>query len=102
MCRSSRDAGVRRVDRFLHADPVRAREPASQPRDVVLTPKAWRDLVQVNTWVKRVDVVAARAHAEPTTGDCQQFVLDCMLGATASRKLATNTGWRRQPTNRPC
>src|SRR6476646_4209919 len=36
---------------FCAQEPTECAGGTSTPRDVVLSPRAWRDLVQINTWV---------------------------------------------------
>ena len=71
----------------------------SQPRDVVLTPKAWRDLVQVNTWVNNTikpmtdldhwGVVEKWSYPDDGYGDCEDYVL-------LKRRMLIDAGWPRE------
>ena len=72
---------------------------ASQPRDVVLTPKAWTDLVRVNAYINDTikpltdlehwGVVERWNYAEDGYGDCEDYVL-------AKRKMLMQAGWPRE------
>ena len=71
----------------------------SQPRDVVLTPKAWRDLVQVNTWVNNAikpmtdldhwGVVEKWSYPDDGYGDGEDYVL-------LKRRMLLQAGWPRE------
>jgi predicted transglutaminase-like cysteine proteinase len=70
-----------------------------EARDVVLTPKAWRDLVQINKWVNESvwpvtdmdhwGVVDRWNYPDDGYGDCEDYVL-------LKRKLLMRAGWPRQ------
>jgi predicted transglutaminase-like cysteine proteinase len=72
---------------------------ASQPRDVVLTPKAWTDLVRVNAYINDTikpltdlehwGVVERWNYPEDGYGDCEDYVL-------AKRKMLMQAGWPRE------
>lgn len=69
------------------------------PRDVVLSPKAWSDLVQVNTWVnEQVKPVTDIEHwgvverwnfPDDGKGDCEDYVLQ-------KRRMLIRAGWPRE------
>lgn len=69
------------------------------PRDVVLSPKAWTDLVQVNTWVNdQVKPVTDIEHwgvverwnfPDDGKGDCEDYVL-------LKRRMLIRAGWPRE------
>jgi len=69
------------------------------PRDVVLSPKAWTDLVQVNTWVNdTVKPVTDIEHwgvverwnlPDDGKGDCEDYVL-------LKRRMLIEAGWPRE------
>jgi len=69
------------------------------PRDVVLSPKAWTDLVQVNTWVnEQVKPVTDIEHwgvverwnfPDDGKGDCEDYVL-------LKRRMLIRAGWPRE------
>jgi predicted transglutaminase-like cysteine proteinase len=71
----------------------------SAPRDVVLTPKAWTDLVRVNAWVNDTvkpmtdlehwGVVERWNYPEDGYGDCEDYVL-------AKRRMLMKAGWPRE------
>ena len=68
------------------------------PRDVVLSPRAWHDLVQVNNWVNgtikpmtdldHYGVVEKWAYPDDGYGDCEDYVL-------LKRRLLMQAGWPR-------
>jgi predicted transglutaminase-like cysteine proteinase len=72
---------------------------ATTPRDVVLTPKAWHDLVRVNAWVNGtikpitdVDhwgVVEKWSYPDDGYGDCEDYVL-------LKRRMLIAAGWPRE------
>jgi predicted transglutaminase-like cysteine proteinase len=69
------------------------------PRDVVLTSKAWRDLVQVNNWVNTAikpmtdldhwGVVEKWSYPDDGYGDCEDYVL-------LKRRMLLQAGWPRE------
>ena len=71
----------------------------SAPRDVVLTPKAWADMVKVNKWandsIKPVTdlehwgVVERWNYPDDGRGDCEDYVL-------LKRRLLMQAGWPRE------
>ena len=71
----------------------------SQPRDIVLTPKAWADMVKVNNWVNETvkpetdldhwDVVERWNYPDDGYGDCEDYVLQ-------KRKMLIKAGWPRE------
>lgn len=71
----------------------------SAPRDVVLSPKAWADLVQVNAWVNdHIKPITDLDHwgvaerwdfAEDGYGDCEEYVL-------VKRRMLMKGGWPRE------
>jgi predicted transglutaminase-like cysteine proteinase len=70
----------------------------AEPRDVVLSPKAWADLVQVNNWVNanikpmtdqdHWGVVERWNYPDDGYGDCEDYVL-------LKRKMLIKAGWPR-------
>ena len=68
------------------------------PRDVVLTTKAWKDLVRVNRWtnetirpmtdVEHWGVVEKWSYPDDGYGDCEDYVL-------LKRRLLMQAGWPR-------
>ena len=79
-----------------------ARECDTRPveaRDVVLTAKAWKDLVRINKWVNDTvkpitdlehwGVVERWSYPEDGYGDCEDYVL-------LKRRMLMQSGWPRQ------
>ncbi len=72
---------------------------AAAPRDVVLTPKAWTDLLQVNNWVndkikpvtdlEHWGVVERWNYPDDGYGDCEDYVL-------LKRRMLIKAGWPRE------
>ena len=72
---------------------------ASTPRDVVLTPKAWADMVKVNNWVNETikpvtdlehwGVVEQWDYPDDGKGDCEDYVL-------LKRRMLLQAGWPRE------
>ena len=71
----------------------------SQPRDIVLTSKAWSDLVKVNDWVNTTikpmtdldhwGVVERWNYPDDGYGDCEDYAL-------LKRKMLIKAGWPRE------
>jgi len=71
----------------------------SAPRDVVLTPKAWTDMVKVNAWVndnikpltdlEHWGVVERWNYPDDGYGDCEDYVL-------LKRRMLMLAGWPRE------
>jgi len=71
----------------------------SQPRDIVLTPKAWSDLVKVDDWVNETikpmtdmdhwGVVERWNYPDDGYGDCEDYAL-------LKRKMLIKAGWPRE------
>jgi predicted transglutaminase-like cysteine proteinase len=71
----------------------------SQPRDIVLTSKAWSDLVKVNDWVNETvkpmtdldhwGVVERWNYPDDGYGDCEDYVLQ-------KRRMLMKAGWPRE------
>jgi predicted transglutaminase-like cysteine proteinase len=84
---------------FCNQSPRECAGGPTQPRDVVLTPKAWRDLVQVNTWVNNAikpmtdldhwGVVEKWSYPDDGYGDCEDYVL-------LKRRMLLQAGWPRE------
>ena len=72
---------------------------ASAPRDVVLTTKAWEDMVKVNTWaneniqpvtdLEHWGVVERWNYPDDGKGDCEDYVL-------LKRRMLMQAGWPRE------
>lgn len=84
---------------FCADNPTECGGGASQPRDIVLSQTAWRDLSKVNRWVnENVKPMTDQDHwgvvekwSLPTDGygDCEDYVL-------LKRKLLIDAGWPRE------
>lgn len=84
---------------FCNENPEECREGRANPRDVVLSPTAWKDLVRVNRWVNdQIKPVTDMEHwgvverwSYPTDGygDCEDYVL-------LKRKTLIEAGWPRE------
>ena len=71
----------------------------STPRDVVLTPKAWSDMVKVNAWaneniqpvtdLEHWGVVERWNYPDDGKGDCEDYVL-------LKRRMLMQAGWPRE------
>ncbi len=71
----------------------------SSPRDVVLTPKAWTDLIHVNNWanenikpitdLEHWGVVERWNYPDDGYGDCEDYVL-------LKRRMLVKAGWPRE------
>ena len=71
----------------------------SAPRDVVLTRKAWKDLIRVNKWVNDTikpitdldqwGVVEKWSYPDTGKGDCEDYVL-------LKRRMLMQAGWPRE------
>lgn len=72
---------------------------SSQPRDIVLTERAWADLVKVNDWVNHAiepmtdlehwNVVERWNYPDDGYGDCEDYAL-------LKRRMLIKAGWPRQ------
>jgi predicted transglutaminase-like cysteine proteinase len=84
---------------FCTDSPGECRGNATQPRDIVMTQTAWRDLLRVNHWVNdNVKPMTDMEHwgvvekwSLPTDGygDCEDYVL-------LKRKMLIDAGWPRE------
>jgi predicted transglutaminase-like cysteine proteinase len=84
---------------FCADNPSECRGGTSQPRDIVLSQTAWRDLLRVNRWVNEtVKPLSDMDHwgvlerwSLPTDGygDCEDYAL-------LKRKILLDAGWARQ------
>src|ERR1700742_3016841 len=71
----------------------------SEPRDVVMTPKAWADMVKVNSWANETiqpvtdlehwGVVERWNYPDDGKGDCEDYVL-------LKRRMLMQAGWPRE------
>ena len=84
---------------YCSSNPGECAGGTSQPRDIVLTQTAWRDLLKVNRWVNEtVKPMTDMEHwgviekwSLPTDGygDCEDYVL-------MKRKMLIDAGWPRE------
>ncbi len=84
---------------FCAENPVECRGGPSEPRDIVMSQTAWRDLLKVNRWVN--DTIKPMTDMDhwgviekwslPTDGygDCEDYVL-------LKRKMLIDAGWPRE------
>ena len=83
---------------FCNDQPAECAGGPVAPRDVVLSPKAWHDLVDVNSWVNTTikpmtdldhyGVVEKWAYPDDGYGDCEDYVL-------LKRRMLIQAGWPR-------
>jgi len=84
---------------FCAENPRECASGPSNPRDVVLSAKAWKDLVRINKWVndtikpvtdmEQWNVVEKWSYPDSGKGDCEDYVL-------LKRKLLIQAGWPRE------
>jgi predicted transglutaminase-like cysteine proteinase len=84
---------------FCAEHPVDCRANPSAPRDVVLSNKAWTDLVRINKWVndnvkpmtdlEHWGVVEKWSYPDDGYGDCEDYVL-------LKRRMLMEAGWPRE------
>lgn len=84
---------------FCNQQPRDCAVPATEARDVVLSNKAWKDLVRVNKWVNDTikpitdqdhwGVVEKWSYPDDGKGDCEDYVL-------LKRRMLVEAGWPRQ------
>jgi len=84
---------------FCVEHPVECRVAPSVPRDVVLSNKAWTDLVRINKWVndnvkpmtdlEHWGVVEKWSYPDDGYGDCEDYVL-------LKRRMLMESGWPRE------
>ena len=84
---------------FCNDNPADCRASNTQARDIVMTQKAWKDLVRVNRWVNETikpitdldhwGVVEKWSYPTDGYGDCEDYVL-------MKRKLLIDAGWPRE------
>jgi predicted transglutaminase-like cysteine proteinase len=84
---------------FCNEHPRECAVSSTEPRDVVLTPKAWRDLLRVNKWVNQTikpitdmehwGVIERWSYPDDGKGDCEDYVL-------LKRRLLIEAGWPRE------
>jgi predicted transglutaminase-like cysteine proteinase len=84
---------------FCTETPAECKGGPSQPRDIVMTQAAWRDLIKVNRWVNETikpmtdmdhwGVVEKWSIPTDGYGDCEDYVL-------LKRKMLIDAGWPRE------
>jgi predicted transglutaminase-like cysteine proteinase len=84
---------------FCTESPAECKAGPSQPRDIVMTQAAWRDLLKVNRWVNETikpmtdmdhwSVVEKWSIPNDGYGDCEDYVL-------LKRKMLIDAGWPRE------
>ena len=84
---------------FCNEMPKECAASNSEPRDVVLTAKVWKDLVRVNKWVNDTiapvtdmdhwGVVEKWSYPDDGKGDCEDYVL-------LKRRMLMQAGWPRE------
>ena len=84
---------------FCNENPKDCVASTTKPRDVVLTSKAWKDLVSVNKWVNSTiqpitdlehwGVVERWSYPDDGKGDCEDYVL-------LKRRMLIQAGWPRE------
>jgi predicted transglutaminase-like cysteine proteinase len=84
---------------FCSDNPSDCRTASAQPRDIVMSQNAWKDLVRVNRWVNETvkpltdmdhwGVVEKWSYPTDGYGDCEDYVL-------MKRKMLIDAGWPRE------
>lgn len=84
---------------FCAEQPRECATPESAPRDIVLSQRAWRDLVRVNEWVNKTvkpltdmdhwGTVEKWSFPDDGHGDCEDYVL-------LKRRILLDAGWPRE------
>jgi predicted transglutaminase-like cysteine proteinase len=84
---------------FCGENPAECKGGPSQPRDIVMTQAAWRDLIKVNRWVNETikpmtdmdhwGVIEKWSLPTDGYGDCEDYVL-------LKRKMLIDAGWPRE------
>jgi predicted transglutaminase-like cysteine proteinase len=84
---------------FCTENPKECATAPSSARDVVLTPKAWRDMLRVNKWandtihpvtdLEHWGVVEKWSYPDDGKGDCEDYVL-------LKRRMLVQAGWPRE------
>ena len=84
---------------FCSVTPAECDVRASAPRDVILSNKAWKDLVRVNKWANETikpvtdaehwGVVERWSYPDDGYGDCEDYVL-------LKRRMLIQAGWPRE------
>jgi len=84
---------------FCVDNPRECSVPQGEPRDVVLSSRAWKDLVRINKWVNDTikpitdidqwGVVEKWSYPDDGKGDCEDYVL-------LKRRMLIQAGWPRE------
>jgi predicted transglutaminase-like cysteine proteinase len=84
---------------FCNEHPRECAASSTEPRNIVLTPKVWRDLVRVNKWVNDTikpitdlehwNMVERWSYPDDGKGDCEDYVL-------LKRRMLIQAGWPRE------
>jgi predicted transglutaminase-like cysteine proteinase len=84
---------------FCADHPLECKVAPSAPRDIVLSNRAWTDLVRINKWVndnvkpmtdlEHYGVVEKWAYPDDGYGDCEDYVL-------LKRRMLVEAGWPRE------
>jgi predicted transglutaminase-like cysteine proteinase len=84
---------------FCNENPADCRPAQAQPRDIVMTQTAWKDLQRVNRWVNEAvkpltdqdhwGVIEKWSYPTDGYGDCEDYVLQ-------KRKMLIDAGWPRE------
>lgn len=84
---------------FCNEQPKECLATSSNPRDIVLTAKAWKDLARINKWVNEAikpitdlehwGVVEKWSYPDDGYGDCEDYVL-------LKRRMLIEAGWPRE------
>ncbi len=84
---------------FCADRPLECKVTPTLPRDIVLTNKAWSDLVRINTWVNdnirpmtdtdHWGVVEKWSYPDDSYGDCEDYAL-------LKRRMLVEAGWPRE------
>jgi predicted transglutaminase-like cysteine proteinase len=84
---------------FCNENPRECPAASTEPRDVVLSAKVWKDLVRINKWVNDTiqpvtdmdhwGVVERWSYPDDGKGDCEDYVL-------LKRRMLMKAGWPRE------
>jgi predicted transglutaminase-like cysteine proteinase len=100
---------------FCVRQPGECASTTTAPRDLALSPEAWKDLVRVNKWVNETikpltdlehwGVVERWSYPDDGYGDCEDYVLlkrRMLIQSGWPREALLVTGGARQKTGRSC
>jgi predicted transglutaminase-like cysteine proteinase len=84
---------------FCNDNPKECPQTSTEPRDIVLTTKVWKDLVRINRWVNdniqpetdmdHWGVLERWSYPDDGKGDCEDYVL-------LKRRMLIKAGWPRE------